>query len=159
MASEKKEEEPITMVIQIDPTLVINDKGDQADMSFDASSAGFTTGRPRAELHSEKMMNANLLKETQTLAAMLGDQETDDRSVKTTKSTTDRLAQALEQIELTKIAQKDLRNDSSKIISPNPNRQAPVNQELTGTKTDSVGDKDELTQDPRQCCSVWQYGS
>jgi hypothetical protein len=40
------------------------------------------------------MINANLLKENQTLAAMLVDQETDDRSVKTTKSTTDKLAQA-----------------------------------------------------------------
>jgi hypothetical protein len=111
-------------------------------MSFDASSASFTTGKPRAELHNEKMINVNLLKENQTLAAMLVDQDTDDRSVKTTKSTTDKLTQALEQIELMKIAQKDLRNDSSKIISPDPNRQAPVNQELTGTETDSVGDTD-----------------
>jgi hypothetical protein len=75
-------------VVQVDPTFVINEKENQDDMSFDASSAGFTTGKTRAKLHNEKVINAELLKENQTLAAMLSEQ-TDDHSVKTTKSTTD----------------------------------------------------------------------
>jgi hypothetical protein len=40
-------------------------------MSFDASSAGFTTGKTRVELHNEKVINAELLKENQVLAAMM----------------------------------------------------------------------------------------
>jgi hypothetical protein len=85
------------------------------------------------------LINVELLKGNQTLAAMLSGQ-TDDHSVKTTKSTTDKLTEALKQIELMKSAKKDPR-DESMIVSPDLNRQAPVNHQLTGTETDSVGDK------------------
>jgi hypothetical protein len=134
-------DETTLTVIQIDPTLVINNKEDQDDMSFDAPSAGFTTGKPRAELHNEKVINAELLKENQVLAAMIIEQ-TDDYSVKTTKSTTDKLAEALEQITFMKKSQTDPQDESGMIISTDLNSQAPVNHELAGTETDSVGGKD-----------------
>jgi hypothetical protein len=132
-------EESTRTIIQIDPNLEITDKGDKDDMSFDASSAGFTTGTTRAKLRNQTEINTDLLKENQALAALLNEQS-DDHSVKTTKSTTDKLAEALQQIALMK-AQEATSKEARQIISPELKRQAPVNHEPTDTETDSVGGK------------------
>jgi hypothetical protein len=133
----EQEAEPPKTVIQIDPDILIEEKqGD--DMSFDASSAGFTTGTTRAKLHNQTEINAELLKENQVLATMLNEQN-DDNSAKTTKSTTEKLAEALEQIALMKQAQAHNTEDPGKIISPELHRTAPVDHEPPDTATDSVG--------------------
>jgi len=124
-------------VIQIDPNLVITTNDHQDDISLGASSAGFTTGTTRAKLHNQTEINAELLKENQALAAMITEQ-TDDNSIKTTKSTTVKLAEALEQIALMKAHKNKTANPKS-VVSPEPKKSAPVYHEHTGTETDSVG--------------------
>jgi hypothetical protein len=99
-------------VIQIDPTLVIKEK-EQCRTTKRKPNPGSNAHRPNRRSFSQNY-----------------------------QSTTDKRAEALEQIKLMKIAQKDPRDESGMIISPDLSRQAPVNHKLTGTETDSVGDKD-----------------
>jgi hypothetical protein len=79
----------------MDPNMVITTRTPNDDHSYNATSAGFTTGSTRAKLHQQKGVNANLLKENQALAAQLAARDSDDDSGKTTKSTAQKLTEVL----------------------------------------------------------------
>jgi hypothetical protein len=82
--------------VQIDPNLEHRSQEEKDDaQSYDASSAGFTTGSTRAKLHQKSRDLDRLLKENQELATRLTNQDSDDESWKTTKSTSNQLIQAL----------------------------------------------------------------
>jgi hypothetical protein len=45
------------VIVQMDPTMEIQQKTTDDDKSYGASSAGFTTGTTRRELHEERQIN------------------------------------------------------------------------------------------------------
>jgi hypothetical protein len=124
-------------VVQIDLSITITAKTTDDDISMDASSAEFTTGTTRSLLHKERQKTDNLRKELQELLTR-EDRSSDDESTKTTKSTTDKLAQAMTKIKLMEDAQTRLERQAP-IISPYPNKQAPAIEERTGTEAVSAG--------------------
>jgi hypothetical protein len=67
------------------------------------------------------------------------EKSSDDDSAKTTKSTTEKLAQAMKQIKLMEEAQKHRHTSYAPMISPDPNKQALAIQEQTGTEAVSAG--------------------
>jgi hypothetical protein len=124
-------------VVQIDPTIIITEKTTDDDVSMDASSAGFTTGTTRSLLHKERHTTYNLRKELHELLTR-EEKSSDDDSAKTTKSTTEKLAQAMKQIQLMEEAQTHRETKQAPMISPDPNRKAPAIEEQTGTEAVSA---------------------
>jgi hypothetical protein len=125
-------------VVQIDPTIIITEKTRDNDVSMDASSAGFPTGTTRPLLHKERQTTDNLRKELQELLTREGT-SSDDHSAKTTKSTTEKLAQAMKQIKLMEESQTHRATSQAPMISPDPNKKAPAIEEQTGTEAVSAG--------------------
>jgi hypothetical protein len=104
--------------MQMDPNMVITTRTPNDDHSYDASSAGFTTGSTRAKLHQQKVLNTNLLKENQALAAQLAARDSDDDSGKTTKSTAQKLTEVLARLAVFEQDPDVTMESSTTVISP-----------------------------------------
>jgi hypothetical protein len=130
---------PTTVIVQIDPNLEPRSQAAKDDAhSYDASSAGFTTGSTRAKLHQKGRAMDRLLKENHELVARLANQDSDDDSRKTTKSTADLLTQTLARLDLVEKEKAALLN-ARQIVSPEQQDIAPAFKELTVTVADSDG--------------------
>jgi hypothetical protein len=116
------------VIVQMDPNMEIQQKTRGGDKSYRASSAGFTTGTTRRELHEEGKINKNVLLEMQQLVGQ--DNDSDNQSAKTT--------QALAMIDRMRF----LENTASPgqiFISPDPKVRAPSPQDHPVTAAVSTG--------------------
>jgi hypothetical protein len=120
----------------MDPNMEVRNKDADDDKSYGASSSGYTTGTTRRELHEERLINKNLLLEMKKLEGR--DNDSDNQSTKTTKSTKEKLAEALAIIDRMWIPENTA-PPGQIFISPDPKARAPAPEEHTGTAAASTG--------------------
>jgi hypothetical protein len=126
-----------SVLVHIDPTLAIQPQRNNADdQSYGASSAGFTTDSTRKALRDERAVVQNLLKEMKQLEGR--DTDSDNQSIKTTKSTQDKLVEALAMIEQMKLLET-MTPPAQILISPDPKAKAPAHEEHPATAAASTG--------------------
>jgi hypothetical protein len=73
------------IIVQIDPNTTIERPANEDARSYDASTAGYTTGTTHELLHEQQRLVARLLEENRELEHARSDQD-DDQTIKTTKS-------------------------------------------------------------------------
>jgi hypothetical protein len=129
---------PSTVIVQIDPNLgpSSQEAKDNDAHSYDALSAGFTTGSTRAKLRQKGQDMDRLLQEKRELSARLANQDSDEDSRKTTKSTADLLTQTLARLDLVEKEKAALLN-ARQIVSPEQQDIAPALEALTVTVANS----------------------
>jgi hypothetical protein len=94
---------PTNVVVQFDATLQDKESNDMRDdQSFDASSAGFTTGSTRSKLREQEKVNETLRNQMIALNEINQQKNDDDsnQTAKTTQSTRHQLAVALAALQL-----------------------------------------------------------
>jgi hypothetical protein len=124
------------VIVQIDPSIEITQQNtNDDDESYGASSAGFTTDSTRRELREERRLNQDLLKEMRQITKNGNDS---DNSAKTTRSTKEKLVEALAMIEQMKILE-EMAPPGQIFISPDPKARAPAHEEHPVTAAARTG--------------------
>jgi hypothetical protein len=114
-------------VAHVDPKLVMMER------SFGTSSAGFATGSTRSKLHQQEQLNAQQLSENREIPARFEDHNSDDQSKKTTKSTADKLIEALVRVKML-----EQQENQGNMTSPELKKRASAQDEQTGTEAVKV---------------------
>jgi hypothetical protein len=99
-------------VVQIDEDAIIERPAGEDARSYDASTAGNTTGTTHEKLHAQERLVAQLMAENRELEART-DPDGDDRTIQTTKSTRDQLAEALEALARIDIMTNEANHDTT----------------------------------------------
>jgi hypothetical protein len=107
---------PTNVVVQFDAALQDKESNDMKDdQSFDASSAGFTTGSTRSKLREQEKINETLRNQMIALNEINQQKNDDDsnQTAKTTQSTQHQLAVALAALQLLQEQQAIVTNPPS----------------------------------------------
>jgi hypothetical protein len=142
---------PTDVVVVFDAHQQEQDRNNMKDdQSFDASSAGFTTGSTRSKLREQEKVNEILRDQMEQLNDI--NQQKDDeinkmndddsaQTTKTTQSTRQQLAVALAALKLLQEQATATRATDNMAIDPHPPTKAPAPATPTDTETGGVGSK------------------
>jgi hypothetical protein len=87
------------VIVQINPDTTIERPSNEDERSFDASTAGYTTGTTHDKLHEQQCLVARLLEQNRELEARYNP-DADDQTIQTTQTTGDKLANAMARLEM-----------------------------------------------------------